>query len=96
MANIPTRAATPTSAARNNDTGWAVFIGYRLTPQFSGGAMLPVPWHFIPHRPLQLLVSRHLNSSETADSSIMKKYGSIRRCSTMSVTPLIVTTSYMG
>jgi len=30
----------------------------RLTPQFSGGALTYVFWHFIPHRPLQLLVRR--------------------------------------
>jgi hypothetical protein len=30
----------------------------RLTPQFSGGALTLVPWHFISHRPLQLLVMR--------------------------------------
>jgi len=30
----------------------------RLTPQFSGGALTKVPWHFIHDRPLQLLVRR--------------------------------------
>jgi len=30
----------------------------RLTPQFSGGTLTFVTWHFIPHRPLQLLVRR--------------------------------------
>jgi hypothetical protein len=30
----------------------------RITPQFSGGVMSPVPWHFMDGRPLQLLVSR--------------------------------------
>src|SRR5213078_3489152 len=30
----------------------------RLTPQFSGGALPYVPWHFISHGPLQLLVRR--------------------------------------
>jgi len=30
----------------------------RLTPQFSGGALSYVPWHFISDRPLQLLVRR--------------------------------------
>ena len=28
----------------------------RLTPQFSGRALPYVPWHFISHGPLQLLV----------------------------------------
>ena len=28
----------------------------RLTPQFNGGAPTYVTWHFISHRPLQLLV----------------------------------------
>jgi hypothetical protein len=28
------------------------------TPQFSGGALTYVPWHFIHDRPLQLLVRR--------------------------------------
>ena len=30
----------------------------QLTPQFSGGALPYVSWHFISHRPLQLLVMR--------------------------------------
>jgi len=30
----------------------------RLTPQFSGGALTFVTWHFIHNRPLQLLVMR--------------------------------------
>src|SRR5437762_130088 len=31
-------------------------ISGRLTPQFSGGALSYVPWHFMHDRPLQLLV----------------------------------------
>jgi hypothetical protein len=31
----------------------------RLTPQFSGGALSYVQWHFIHDRPLQLLGRRH-------------------------------------
>jgi hypothetical protein len=31
---------------------------WRLTPQFSGGSLTYMPWHFISHRPLQLLVRR--------------------------------------
>jgi len=30
----------------------------RITPQFSGGALTYVPWHFMHDRPLQLLVMR--------------------------------------
>jgi hypothetical protein len=33
-------------------------LARRLTPQFSGGELTNVPWHFIHHRPLQLLISR--------------------------------------
>jgi len=33
---------------------------WRLTPQFSGGALSYVQWHFIHDRPLQLLVRRYL------------------------------------
>jgi hypothetical protein len=29
-----------------------------LTPRFSGGALPPVPWHFMPDRPLQPVVMR--------------------------------------
>ena len=36
----------------------------RITPQFSGGALTHVPWHFIPNRPLQLLVSSHLRERQ--------------------------------
>src|SRR5262249_980758 len=34
----------------------------RITPQFSGGALSYEPWHFIHHRPLQLLVRRHADT----------------------------------
>ena len=35
-----------------------------LEPQFSGGALPYVPWHFIHHRPLQPVVSRHRDASD--------------------------------
>jgi len=38
-------------------------IGCRLTLQFSGGTLSYVTWHFIPHRPLQLLVRRLTESN---------------------------------
>jgi hypothetical protein len=33
-------------------------ISWRITPQFSGGTLSYVTWHFIHDRPLQLLVRR--------------------------------------
>jgi len=43
----------------------------RITPQFSGGALNYVPWHFIHHRPLQLLVRRRHNESRTIKDELI-------------------------
>jgi len=47
--------------ARSNSDDGKIIVdanGKSLEPQFSGGALGYVPWHFIHHRPLQLLVRR--------------------------------------
>jgi hypothetical protein len=40
-----------------------------ITPQFSGGALPYVPWHFMCDRPLQLLVMRQRLSARRSPSS---------------------------
>src|SRR5689334_15809103 len=47
----------------------AMTVGLRITPQFSGGALSYVPWHFISDRPLQLLVIRQPTPPERSDNS---------------------------
>ena len=50
--------------------------GKSLEPQFSGGALTYVPWHFMHDRPLQLLVMRraislqHTEHNETSFRAI--------------------------
>jgi hypothetical protein len=49
--------------------------GRRLTPRFSGGALTYMPWHFIRHRPLQLLVSRWHAANGDQSITLHAKYG---------------------
>ena len=44
-------------------------LNARITPQFSGGALSYVPWHFMHDRPLQLLVIPITMRSESSANS---------------------------
>ena len=43
----------------DNAVGKSCGVLSRITFRFSGSALTSVPWHFIHHRPLQLVVMRY-------------------------------------
>src|SRR5215471_17648287 len=61
----------------SNDTDCVVVAlrsCWRLTPQFSGGALTSVTWHFIHDRPLQLLVRRRHTATQNEHSTSWGPY----------------------
>jgi len=68
----------------------------RLTPQFSGGALTYVPWHFISDRPLQLLVRRLAHVPQRRSVRINKRWRSHNTRKTRPVTQTNVVTKKIG
>src|SRR5580765_6063047 len=71
--NVETRITVP--ILRRIRVRSACYGVSRLTPQFSGGAVTYVPWHFIHHRPLQLLVRRPATALDFGQCSIAGSHG---------------------